>query len=182
MKKIIVDIDNTLWHFASILYERMKEINPQITQPSEWHDYFFWRSYLTPKEFYKVIKGIHRDQEMFNPYPDAELFLSSLKDMGFHITIASHREKETLHATINWLNRYNLVFDEVHLSYDKSVLLDNCISVIDDSPIILEKAANSGIICCGLKMPWNDNGIYNVFDTLTEILHYLRAKKLHEAK
>ncbi len=176
MKKVIVDIDNTLWHFVSVLYERVKKINPQIVDPSEWHDYFFWRSYLTPKEFYGVIQGIHKDQEMFTPYPDAQLFLSSLRDMGFHITIASHREKDTLQATINWLNKHKLVFDNIHLSYDKSVLFDNCILVIDDSPIILDKAAISGIIGCGLKMPWNDNGSYSVFDTLTDLLHFLKSK------
>jgi len=174
MKRIIVDIDNTLWHFVSVLYERMKAINPDVIQPSEWHDFNFWRSYLTPQEFYTVITSIHIDQELFIPYPDAQHFLSSLKDMGFHITIASHREKGTLQATINWLNKHNLVFDDIHLSYDKSVLFDNCISIVDDSPIILDKAARSGIIGCGLKMPWNEYGDYQIFDSLTDILHYLR--------
>jgi len=27
-KKVIVDIDNTFWHFCDILYERLREINP----------------------------------------------------------------------------------------------------------------------------------------------------------
>ena len=39
MKKIIVDIDNTLWHFAPALYERMKGINPDVTRPSEWNEH-----------------------------------------------------------------------------------------------------------------------------------------------
>lgn len=173
MKKIIVDIDNTLWHFAPVLYERMKMLNPHVIEPSKWYDFNFWRPYLNVKEFYRIINSIHEDQEIFTPYPDAQMFLSSLKDMGFYIMIASHREKNTLGPTVNWLNKHHLIFDEIHLSYDKSVLFDSCSYVIDDSPIILEKAAKSGIEGFGLKMPWNENGDYRVFDSLTEILYHI---------
>ncbi|MCX8111351.1 MAG: HAD family hydrolase [Syntrophorhabdaceae bacterium] len=175
MKRIIVDIDNTLWHFAPVLYERMRILNPYVLEPSKWYDFNFWRPYLNPKDFFEIINSIHTDQEIFTPYPDARLFLSSLKDMGYHITIASHREKDTLNPTMNWLNKHHLIYDDIHLSYDKSVLFDKCTSVIDDSPIILDKAARSGIKGYGLKMPWNENRDYQVFDTLTDILYYLKA-------
>lgn len=169
----MVDIDNTLWDFAPVLYERIKEINPYITEPYLWHDIYFWKDYVTPGEFYRIILSIHEDQEIFTPYPDAQLFLSSLKDMGFHITIASHRERTTIQPTVNWLKKYDLIFDDIHLSYDKTVLFDGCQYIIDDSPIIMDKAARKGIPCYGLKMPWNERGNYRIFDTLTDILHYI---------
>lgn len=175
MKKVVVDIDNTLWHFAPVLYERMKEVNPQVIPFEEWNKFDFWKSFMPTKTFYSIIKGIHMDQEQFTPYPDARLFLSSLKDMGIYIIIASHREKESLDVTINWLKKYDLVFHEIHLSFDKSVLFDDCWAVVDDSNFVLDKAANAGIIGTGLKMPWNEHGNYMVFDNLIEILKYLKG-------
>lgn len=174
MNRVVVDIDNTLWHFAPVLYERMKKLNPCIIEPSQWYDINFWKPYLNPNEFYKIINSIHMDQEIFAPYPDAHIFLSALKEMGFYITIASHREKDTLIPTINWLKKYNLIYDEIHLSFDKTILFKDSISVIDDSPIILEKAIKSGIKAYGLKMPWNEHGNYQVFNTLSDIIYFLK--------
>ncbi|MBA4417016.1 MAG: hypothetical protein C0392_03750 [Syntrophus sp. (in: bacteria)] len=92
---IIVDIDNTLWHFAPVLYERMKKANPDFTPLTEWHKRDIWKVYGSPRIFYNVTKSINMDQEQFTPYPDAQVFLSSLKELDFHITIESHREKGT---------------------------------------------------------------------------------------
>ncbi len=174
MHKIVIDIDNTLWHFAPVLYERMKRVNPDFAPASGWNSFDFWKAYVSPRMFYDIIKGIHMDQEQFTPYPDARPFLASLKGLDIHITIASHREKGTLGVTVNWLNSHHLIFDDVHLSNDKSVLFDDCWAVVDDSPFVLDKAAGAGIIGTGLKMPWNDRGGYTLFDNLTEVLHYLK--------
>jgi hypothetical protein len=91
-----------------------------------------------------------------------------------YIIVASHREKGTLSATLSWLNANNLVLDEIHLSNDKTILFDDCQGVIDDSPLILEKAVQSGIIGTGLRMPWNMNTVYPLFDSLTDVLQYLK--------
>jgi len=174
VKKIIVDIDNTLWDFASAFYERMRKVNPDITLPSEWDDFDFWKSYMSAQTFYSTIKSIHVDQEQFIPFPDAQSFLTTLKEMDIHIIIASHREKGTLNATASWLKKNDLVFDEIHLSFDKSVLFDDCWAIVDDSPFILAKAARAEIIGTGLKMPWNEHRGYLLFDNLMQILQYLR--------
>jgi hypothetical protein len=176
VKKIIVDIDNTLWDFASVLHERMKRINPDVVSRLEWHLFDFWKSYVTPKEFYAVIKSIHMDQEQFLPYPDAREFLSSLKELDLHIIIASHREKGTRGVTTTWLNQNNLVFDELHLSNDKTVLFSDCWAVVDDSQFTLEKAAKAGIIVTGLKMPWNKDTDYPLFNNLIEVFQYLKER------
>ena len=177
MDKIIVDIDNTLWDFGSVLYERMNVVNHVVPPPAEWHVFDFWKEYVSPKTFYKIIKSIHMNQDQFLPFPDAQSFLASLKEMGFHIIIASHREKGTLGPTVRWLQQNNLVFDELHLSNDKTVLFDECVVVIDDSPFILSKAADAGIIGTGLKMPWNADDGYLLFGSLTEIHGYLEERR-----
>jgi len=174
MRKIIVDIDNTLWDFAPVLYERIKTASHDVNRPQEWHSFDFWKAAMPPDVFYRIITTIHMDQEQFTPYPEARNFLRSLKDLDMHITIASHREKTTRDVTMNWLRRHNLPCDEIHLSFDKTVLFDDSWAVVDDSPLLLRRAAAAGIIGTGLKMPWNDTGEYAVFDTLTEVLAHLR--------
>ena len=176
MKKVIVDIDNTLWDFASVLYERMKRINPDVIPRLEWHLFDFWKSYVTPKVFYAVIKSIHIDQEQFLPYPDAKEFLSSLKALNLHIIIASHREKGTRGVSVAWLNQNKLVFDELHLSNDKTVLFNDCWAVVDDSQFTLEKAARAGLIATGLKMPWNKDTGYPLFNNPKEVFQYLKER------
>jgi hypothetical protein len=180
MKKIIVDIDNTLWDFAPVLYERIKQINPGIAPPSEWRVWDFWRSYLSSHQLYTVIRGIHMEQDLYPVYPDAASFLESLKDLGLYIIIASHREKGTLDATLRWLARHSLAFDEVHLSHDKSVLFNNSWAIIDDSPVTLEKAAEFGIVRAGLRTPWNRQDNHPLFDTLMEVLGYVRSALFRE--
>lgn len=179
MRKLIVDIDNTLWDLAPVLYERMRKVSPALSPPSEWHEFELWKKYVSPKIFYDLVRDIHMDQGMFTPYRDAGPFLTSLKEIGFHIIIASHRVKETLNATARWLQAHNLVFDEIHLSYDKTVLFDTCWGIVDDSPFILYKAKAAGIVGVGLEMPWNKHEDYPLFANLAEILQYLKEKLDH---
>jgi FMN phosphatase YigB (HAD superfamily) len=176
VKKIIVDIDNTLWDFASVFYERIRKVNPDFSPPEGWHTFDFWKAYISPKQFYKIIRDIHMDQYRFSPYPLAEQFLLSLKENSFYIIIASHREKGTFDVTARWLNQNNLIFDELHISYDKTILFKECLAIVDDSPITLEKAAKAGIIGVGLRMPWNEREDYILFDNLTEVLQYLKKQ------
>ena len=58
-KKIIVDIDNTLWDLAPVLWEHLKAINPEMPEPSEWNDWDFWGRYVPMKDLYQVIRNIH---------------------------------------------------------------------------------------------------------------------------
>jgi hypothetical protein len=174
VKKLIVDIDNTLWDLAAVLYERMAKVNPVLPRPSEWREFDFWKRYLSPRTFYSLIRDIHMDQNMFTPYPDAGFFLASLKEMDFHIIIASHRQKGTLDATARWLQTNDLTFDEIHLSFDKTAVFDDCWGIVDDSPFTLRKAEKAGIVGTGLQMPWNEEEDYPLFGNLGEILQYLK--------
>lgn len=172
-QRIIVDIDNTLWDFAPVLYERIRRINPEIRPPSEWKEWNFWRSYLSSKVLYETIRSIHGEQDRFAPYPGAREFLLRLRENHFFIVIASHREKGTLEATRRWLEKYDLSFDEIHLSHDKTVLFDSCWAVVDDSPLTLDTAARMSRVRTGLTSPWNEGTDHPLFDDLSEVLAYL---------
>ncbi|HNS77703.1 MAG TPA: hypothetical protein PKM17_03555 [Syntrophorhabdus sp.] len=175
VKKIAVDIDNILWDFSPVFWERLRRINPDIIPPTVWNRWDFWHQYVTTKQLYGAIKEIHLEQEKFRPFDDASLFLSSLRDMGFYIIIASHREKGTIEPTERWLGMYRLVYDEIHLSSDKSVLFNDLCAVVDDSPSVLDKAKAAGIVRAGLRCPWNKDTDHPLFNTLPEILSYLKS-------
>ena len=176
MRKIIVDIDNTLWDLAPILYERLNNTHPGFPHHSEWHLWNFWKGLIPPEKLYRIIRDVHMEQDTFEPYCEARLFLEQLKKNGFYIVIASHREKETFASTLRWLEKNSLPFDEIHLSYDKSVLFDQCWGIIDDSPVTLDKARSAGIVRAGLKNPWNEREDHPLFSNLGEIYDYLRGE------
>ena len=173
MKKIIVDIDNTLWDLSPELWEHLKAVNPKMPPPSQWFHWDFWEGYASLRDLYRVLRKIHYQQDSYPAYPDSKPFLASLKERGFHILIASHREKGTFEPTVRWLKKHGLAFDEVHLMDDKSVLFDSSWAIIDDSPVTLEKAAQAGILRAGLLTPWNANSGHPLFQTLPEILEYI---------
>ena len=179
MKKAVIDIDNTLWHFCDVLYKRLKKINKAIPGPGNWVEWDFWEEYCSKEEFIKAINEIHLDQDNKKhvPYSEARDFLTTLKEHNFYIVIASHRIPESIEQTHRWLVKHDLTFDEIYLSHDKTVLFEeDCHIVVDDAPYILEKAAEKGLKASGLRFPWNKsnghNG-YRLFDNLAEVSRYI---------
>jgi FMN phosphatase YigB (HAD superfamily) len=175
-RRIIVDIDNTLWHLAPELWEALKKVNREMPPPAEWDSRKSIERFMPIKEFFRVLKSIHMQQEIYSPFPDAGYFLRDLKERGFYIVIASHRDPDAYEPTVSWMKKNSLAYDEIHLSYDKSVLFPDSIALIDDSPINLSKAAEAGILGTGLLFPWNENSGFPLFKTLSEVLQYLDSK------
>jgi riboflavin kinase len=181
MRKIIIDIDDTLWDFISVFCKRMKRAYPDLVVPADWREFLSWMRHApeTLHDAVSIMRDIHMEDQ-FSPFPEAKYFLTSLKDRGFHITIASHRDKEAADATTRWLMQNNLIFDDLHLSKDKTVLFDDCWAVVDDNPMILRKAQKAGIIGVGLKTLWNEKEDCLLFNDLTGALRYLDERLLHE--
>ena len=179
MKKAVIDIDNTLWHFCDVLYKRLKRINKATPKPDNWVEWDFWEEYCSKEEFIKAINEIHlnQDNEMYLPYSESRDFLKTLKEHNFYIVVASHRTPESIEQTHRWLVKHDLTFDELHLLDDKSVLFEHdCHVAVDDAPYILEKAAEKGLKASGLSFPWNrqngSNG-YRLFNSHKQILKYI---------
>ncbi|NWF52078.1 MAG: hypothetical protein HXY47_03245 [Nitrospirae bacterium] len=173
MKKIIVDIDNTLWDFAFVFYERLKKIAPAIPSTDLW-DWDFYKNYISIDDLHSVIDGIHRDQDLFQPFPSAKWFLESLSDKGYSLIIASHRRDNFRKATEHFFLKHNLPYHELHLCHDKTILFDgSCCALVDDAPILLDKARQKGIICTGLRYPWNKHTEHPLFNSLEDVLNFL---------
>jgi hypothetical protein len=96
--------------------------------------------------------------------------------MGLYIIIASLRDEEARGATVRWLKKYELPYDELHLSNDKTVLFPDSWAIVDDSIWTLNKAAEAGIVRTGLVNVWNANRGHPLFPTLQEVLEYLKSQ------
>jgi len=178
-KKAIVDIDNTLWHFCDALYEELRKINERFPTADSWTHWDIWETYCSLDQFMGAVNAVHFNQhsDKYLPYPEAKDFLSTLKEHGYHITIASHRSPDYRKQTERWLEKHDLVYDELHLSFHKTRLFDGSTDVVvDDAPQVLEKAAERGVMATGLLFPWNreyeGNG-FRLFNNLNEILEHI---------
>lgn len=186
IKTAVVDIDNTLWHFCDVLYEKLTAINKSVPKPEHWSDWDFYQAYCSEKDFFGKIYDIHINQAHadYLPYPEAKGFLSTLRNNGYNIIIASHRRSESREATEKWLSKHELVYDELHLSFDKTVLFDtNTHVVVDDAPHILEKAVEKGAMGTGLLYAWNRSYANNGFklcSNLDEILRHILDDKMRD--
>ena len=74
------------------------------------------------------------------------------------------------------MKKHRAARDEIHLSYDKSVLFPEIIELVDDSPMNLSKALEAGFLGTGLLFPWNEKSGFPLFKTLSEVLDYLDLK------
>lgn len=178
-KRAIIDIDNTLWHFCDALHEELIKIKENFPSPGKWTDWDMWEAYCSADEFMSAVNAIHfgQDSDRYLPYPEAEVFLSALKKNGYHITIASHRSPDYRKQTEKWLDKHGLIYDELHLSFQKTRLFDASTDVVvDDAPVVLEKAVEKGVMATGLLFPWNKayaGNAFRLFDNLNEILDYI---------
>ncbi|MCK9275572.1 MAG: hypothetical protein M0P57_10845 [Syntrophales bacterium] len=177
-KKAIIDIDNTLWQFSDALYLELKKLNSNCSTPDQWCNFNVWEQYCSFEDFIAIINMIHhnQDSEQYRPYPEAQKFLTTLKNNGFQVIIASHRTPETAAPTERWLVRHGLPYDELHLSYDKTILFPEADIVVDDLPRTLEKAVKNGIPAAGLLFPWNKEYAgcgFELFGTLDEVLEFI---------
>lgn len=174
----IIDIDNTLWPFSDAFYLELKKVNADFPTPDRWTGPGLWDGYCTKEDFSAAIAAIHRrqDSDLHLPYPEAQGFLTSLREKGFRVIIASHRSPATREPTERWLGRHELSYDDLHLSLDKTVLFPEADVVVDDAPSLLQKAVACGALGTGLRFPWNrayeGNG-FALFDNLDDVLGYI---------
>jgi hypothetical protein len=180
-KNAVIDIDNTLWQFCDAFYEELKKVNAAFPPIEQWTTWDFFTPYCTEEQFMGAVDAVHvhQDSDQYRPYPEAKGFLRSLKDQGYRVVIASHRRTDTQGPTEQWLRKHELVYDELYLSFDKTVLFKDAAVVVDDAPHTLEKAVAHKAIGAGLLFPWNKaytgNG-FGLFTDLDEVLGYIRER------
>ena len=170
--KICIDVDNTLFPFGKILHSLLNFEGYKVPEPEKWDKWDFYKDYgISKKVFYELCNEIHKNQEIFTPFEDAKCLLDYLYKNNYKIIIASHRNIRFGSALINWLDKYNLKYDDIHLSYDKTTLWASgeVDLVIDDNPEVIKDALKGGIQCTGIRYAWNKEYWSILKNNLTEI-------------
>jgi hypothetical protein len=152
---VFVDIDDTLWDFGTPFYIKLYTKGYNVLPPRLW-EWHFAKGIVPIDEFYKITREVQEEQISYEPYAYAQEFLKNLKDMGYTIVVESNRSPKLYFSTYKWLEKHNLIFDDLILSDDKRKLFNkNTELIVDDSPIVLEYALKQGIPATGLLFNWN---------------------------
>jgi uncharacterized HAD superfamily protein len=157
MARIALDIDSTLHHYWDLLDGLAQEHFGIALPYEEQHGWGITK--LEPDQLKHVIEQSHSDEniEQAEPYPQAVETVRAWHEKGHWIHITSHRAERTRHATMRWLERIGMPYDDLHCSYDK---VTRCVELeidvlVDDSPVNLESAREQGILGATLIHPWN---------------------------
>ncbi len=158
MARIALDIDSTL-HDYWPLFRRVVSERHGLDLPYE--EQREWGTTLLPRdEVIACIEETHSDENILaaEPYPGAVEAVTKWHADGHWIHVTSHRHGYALDATARWLERIGMPYDDLHCSYDK---VPRCVELeidvlVDDSPVNLAAASESGIVAATIVHPWNE--------------------------
>lgn len=155
--RIAIDIDSTLHHYWDQLAAEARRrfgIDLPYEMQVDWGI-----SRLRPEQLQACIAETHRPESILSavPYPHAVETVTAWHAEGHFVQITSHRVSEAHDPTARWLQRIGLPYDELYCSFDK---ISRCRELeidvlIDDSPLNLRSAVDSGIVAATLEHPWN---------------------------
>jgi uncharacterized HAD superfamily protein len=156
--RIAIDIDSTLHHY----WDRLSDSARQrfgIELPYE--EQFDWGiTRLKPHQLQVCIEDTHSEDAIMAgaPYPGAVEAVNAWFDAGHYIHITSHRAEGCHDATGRWLDRIGLRHHDLHCSYDKVTRCQELeIDIlIDDSPVNIVRALETGMAAATIRHPWND--------------------------
>lgn len=156
--KAIIDVDNTLCEYSFVLYEELNKINEEIPLPIDWNHWDFYKGMITEEDFYKAANRAQDRIMECREVPGAREFTENLLKIGFEIVIASHRQDDNKNLLEQWLMNKQIKYNEIHISYDKTVLFDKSVKlVVEDSPVTINESCKRGISTIGVRRPWNRN-------------------------
>lgn len=155
--RIAIDIDSTLHHYWDVLSEAARRRFGIELPYDEQLDWGITR--LRPEQLQCCIDETHTDEVILaaSPYPGAVEAVNDWHRAGHFIHITSHRAGEAHDGTQRWLEAIGLRYDELHCSFDK---IARCVEIgidvlIDDSPVNLRRALETGITPATILHPWN---------------------------
>jgi uncharacterized HAD superfamily protein len=155
--RIAIDIDSTLhhyWDLFALLARRRFGVTLAYDQQVTWEI-----AQLREEQVAALVSETHRAEHILaaEAYPGAVEIVSGWHRAGHFIHVTSHRAPEAHDATVAWMERIGLPFDELHCSWDK---VSRCTEIgidllIDDSPRNILRAQEAGIVPATIAHPWN---------------------------
>jgi uncharacterized HAD superfamily protein len=155
--RIAIDIDSTLhhyWDLFALLARRRFGVTLAYEQQVTWEI-----AQLRSEQVAALVSETHRPEHVLaaEPYAGAVEVVGEWHRAGHFIHVTSHRAPEAHAATVAWLERVGIPFDELHCSWDK---VTRCAEIgidvlIDDSPRNILRAQEAGIVPATIAHPWN---------------------------
>lgn len=155
--RIAIDIDSTLHHYWDVLSE-VSATRFGVELPYE--EQLTWGiTRLRDEQLRLCMEESHSDERILagKPYPGAVQVVRRWHDAGHFIHVTSHRALDRYGVTQQWLRQVGVPFDDLHCSFDK---VSRCQELgiellIDDSPLNIARAIESGIAVATILHPWN---------------------------
>lgn len=155
--RIAIDIDSTLhhyWDLFALLARRRFGVTLAYEEQVTWDIVQLRREQIAA-----LVAESHRREHVLaaEPYDGAVETVAEWHRAGHFIHITSHRSTNAHDATVAWLQRIGMPFDDVYCSWDK---VTRCTEIeidllVDDSPQNILRAQELGIVAATIAHPWN---------------------------
>lgn len=154
MFRLGLDIDGCINDFGSLIHRRATVFSKSygIDKVSDMSDYllqrFFGWSDSLNKEFW--IKYYKTTLSETLPLSGAAQTISLMKHNDIEIYIITARKEKHAEVTIDWLNRYNILYDKLIMCKEKAeACIENCIDLmIEDEPENCESISQYKPVLC----------------------------------
>ena len=157
--RIAIDVDSTLhhhWPLVAAAAERRFGVALPYEQQFPWAE-----RRLNDEQLLLCIQDTHADEAIAGarPYPHAVETVNGWFDAGHFIGITTHRAERSCTATARWLEGIGLRHHDLYCGDDKiarcrELAID---LLVDDSPQILLRALDAGMLAAALRHPWNQD-------------------------
>ncbi len=158
--RVCCDIDGTMYSFqGAYTYMAREYLGVQMPPMSEWE----WDtpSHILTKEDqdWMWTKGVELGLFRYGHIIKGTVIgVRKLHEMGYSLSVVTHRPRSTTKDTIAWLDYINLPFDEVHILSDgepKSSVSGDIL--IDDKPENMTDWHDHGRRGVLFSQPWNQD-------------------------
>lgn len=171
-KTAIIDLDDTLGGLRFVLEDHMNEMMGQTKKWGDWSRLDIEEIYGITNDHFLEVAGQHKLLEKSRPHPEASAGMQMLRQSGLNLTVLTarswHPRAELM--TSNWLNLYDIPFDEIvvcSIEDDKADYIrhmDNVLLTIDDSirhcNSYAQMECNRPEFVFAYDMPWNREALH----------------------
>lgn len=162
--RVGIDLDGVCYDFAASFRNHLitNEGFPRWWTPkaTRWEFYEDWG--FTLDEFMRHFRdGVNKEIIFWQgtPYDGVREAFQNIKAAGHSIHIVTDRKVgspgKAERSTVYWLNRYDLPYDSLTFSADKTVV--NLDVMVDDKPANYEALTTAGVDAHLLTRPWNQH-------------------------
>ena len=155
MRRVIVDVDGTLWDLHTPLNKLLSELYPGFPTgiPETWN---YFEPYVSIDQFFAAVKTVHNSQLNYSPFIGASYLFQTLSQLDLEIIVASHREPNTAHLLAQWLNKHELFpYSTLYTGNNKLPFIQKGDIVIDDAPKTIAHSLEIGALSYYLDWPFN---------------------------